>query len=121
MKKLNLRKFWINHPNKDLVPYITFYNRVKNGHTPEDSMSPYRVHKKKTVKSDKPKSLLKFYKEHKNPENITYSSFIGHVKEGYSLEEAMYRKSRFGKPGTLLAYYKSHPNNKIITLNTYYK
>lgn len=118
---MNLRKFWMNHPNKDLVPYITFYNRVKNGLTPEDSMSPYRIHKKKTIKSDKPKSLLKFYKEHKNPDNITYTSFINHVKEGYSLEEAMYRKSRFGKPGTLLAYYKSHPNNKIIALNTYYK
>lgn len=76
MKKLNLRKFWINHPNKDLVPYITFYNRVKNGHTPEDSMSPYRVHKKKTVKSDKPKSLLKFYKEHKKPRK--YNLFFIH-------------------------------------------
>lgn len=122
MNKLILKKFWSNHPNKELVPYITFYSRVKKGLTPEDAMSPqHSLPRKKSIKSRKANSLLKFYKEHRNPDNISYASFINHVKEGYSLEEAMYRKSRVCKPGTLVAFYRSHPNNNIIDLRTYYK
>ena len=125
MNKLILRKFWRNHPNKDLVPYITFYNRVKNGLNLENAMSTHRVSMIKVKENAKTyyesKSYFRFYKNHHNPDNITYVTFMNHIKEGYSLEEAMYRKSRYLKPGTLVAFYKSHPNNKVIDLNTFYK
>ena len=86
MNKLNLSKFWRSHPNRDLVSYITFYNRVKKGMTLEEAMSPYRApnwdkNADKNVENES-KSLLKFYKEHPNPDNITYESSIGHVKVG---------------------------------------